>query len=984
MSLFPAAPGPRLFGLPPGEDFARTLVDGLAARLEGAPPEEWARVEIFVNTQRMRRRLLEVLAEGPARLLPRIRLITDLATDLTLADIPPPVAPLRRRLELTAAVARLLEVAPDAGPRAALFDLSDSLAALMDEMQAEGVHPETLIGLDTGSHAAHWARAQTFLKALLPYWADPAIPPDREARQRRAVEALAARWAVAPPEHPVLAAGSTGSRGATALLMRAVAALPQGALLLPGFDFDQPGAVWAALAAHPGREDHPQTRFLHLLRSLETGPEAVLPWHVGARDPARTARRALVSLALRPAPVTDQWLSEGPTLAEDLAAATEGLTLAQVPDPRREAQVIALRLRAAAEDGSRAALVTPDRTLARRVTAELGRWGIEPDDSSGAPLSLSPPGRLLRQVAAMVGMPAAPDRLIALLNHPLVAAGAQRGAHLLHAQAFDLYLRGKPLPAVDGVVLAAWVEKARGEAGGWAAWLDGCLSDLAAPGPADLGLQLERLLRVGEALVSGPEALGAEELWNKATGQACRALCDELAGASDAAAPMGAADLRAVLDTLLAARQAHDPLTPHPGVMIWGTLEARVQAADLIILAGLHEGIWPELPAQDPWLSRDMRARVGLLSPERRIGLAAHDFQQAVCGAEVMLVVARRDAEAPLVPSRWLKRLTSLLAGLGTPGQEALAAMEARGQGWLALADALDRPATEVPPAPRPAPRPPADLRPRRLSVTEVKTLIRDPYAIYARHVLGLQKLEPLRPTADARMRGILLHKVFERFVEATADALPPEDEAAALLLRIAQEVLADLPWPAERRLWLGGLRRGASEFLAAEALRRDRARPVALEQKGELTWQEPAFTLVGKADRIDLTQDGEVIIYDYKTGKSPSETQVRHFDKQLPLLALMALEGAFAGLDPVRGIAGLSHLRIGPVNEEKAVKPDAWDLDDLKPRMGGLFARYLDPGQGFTARRAMEKTTDASDYDHLSRFGEWAETDAPEPEDMA
>ncbi|WP_342069443.1 hypothetical protein [Yoonia algicola] len=311
-------------------DFANGLVAGLLARTADMAPGDLAKVEIYVNTTRMQRRIRAVFDAGPARLLPRIRLITDLANDPVSRALPPAISPLYRRLELSQFVAKLLEQQPDLAPRAALYDLSDSLAKLMDEMQGEGVSPDTIAQLDVGDQSGHWERALEFLKIITPFFDQQNEPPDKEARQRMVIEALAQRWKDAPPNHPIIIAGSTGSRGATALFMQAVAALPQGAIILPGFDFDLPSHVWDAMDDDMTTEDHPQYRFRRLMDVIGFTQNDVKTW--SDQQPIHPQRNALVSLSLRPAPVTDQWLAEGPDLG-DLHKATEGLTLVEAASP---------------------------------------------------------------------------------------------------------------------------------------------------------------------------------------------------------------------------------------------------------------------------------------------------------------------------------------------------------------------------------------------------------------------------------------------------------------------------------------------------------------------------------------------------------------------------------------------------------------------------------------------------------------------------
>ncbi len=972
-------PGPRVFGVAPGVDFPKALIAGLEERLADGAPEAWAQAEIFVNTRRMQRRMLDLLAEGPARILPRIRLITDLAHDPDLADIPPAVPALQRRLELTQLVADLITRQPDLAPRAAAFDLADSLADLMDEMQGEGVEPSRLRELDVSHMSAHWERSLTFLNIIERYFGqDAQDAPDTEARQRLVVQALAKNWEATPPQHPVIIAGSTGSRGTTALLMQAVAKLPQGALVLPGFDFDQPASVWISLSKPPenrvlAAEDHPQYRFAKLLRDLRLSRDDVKAWDSSLTQP-NSARNKLVSLSLRPAPVTDQWMVEGHKLS-DLPAACAGLTLLEAASPRQEANAIALCLRKAAEDGQKAALITPDRTLARQVGAALDRWRIEPDDSAGTPLPQTAPGRFLRHVAGLFGEKLTVEALLTLLKHPLCHAGDQRNQHMLWTRELELQLRRSGPAFPDGPALRDWTEAHEKEDGrlDWAKWLAEMLDGLDQIGHRALTDHIAHHRELAEALSTGP-AGDTSRLWGKSEGEKTLKLVEELTEQAPYGGAMSPRDYADLFRAVLNRDEARDPVAPHPNVMIWGTLEARVQGADLVILGGLNEGSWPSGTAPDPWLNREMRQDLGLLLPERQIGLSAHDYQQAIAAPEVVLSRAIRDDEAQTVPSRWLNRLTNLLNGLPNQGgPTALEEMRERGADWLHWAALLDRPDRPVDPAPRPAPRPPATARPDSLSVTRIQTLIRDPYAIYAEQILKLRPLDPLHPQPDAPLRGTLLHKVMEAFLKQNPD--PEDPNAFTQLLDTADQVFAEeAPWPAARRIWRARLARVAKGFLQDEAARQKLGHWIALERRGRMPLPG-GFTLTAEADRIDQTDDGRLVIYDYKTGKPPTDKQVKTYDKQLLLEAIMAEAGAFKdlGAGPVDCAA---YIGLGTGAGEAIVPTPADLLEETRADLLKLIAAYARPDQGYLARRSLENRTDATNYDHLSRFGEWNEGD--------
>lgn len=947
-----------IFHLPPGVDFAGEVVRGLEERMRDAAPEDWARVEIWANSPRMARLLRAGFETGPARLIPRLRLLST----ITLPGLPAAVPPLRRRLDLARLVTALITREPDLAPRENAFALAESLAALLDEMQGEGVSAGDIATLDVSDLSGHWERALRFLTIVQDYVADGGTDP--EGLRRRAVMALAEKWQETPPEHPVIVAGSTGSRGTTALFMAAVAALPRGAVILPGFEATTP---WDDLSDPATGEDHPQFRFRRFADLAGIDPADIPAWTDTA--PARPERNALVSLALRPAPVTDRWIAEGPLLGQ-LAQATKGMTLLEAPSPRIEAEAIALRLRHAVSEGRESVLISPDRMLTRQVTAALDRWDITPDDSAGMPLALSPPGRLLRQVADLRAAPVTGAALMALLKHPLTHMGAGRGDHLLATHLLELHLRRHGPAFPDGASLRALGSTP------WHEWLAGILDDLPAPGEGPLSDHVTRHIVLAERIAAGSEATSGT-LWDGPAGREARDYVDGLVAEADAGGPMDAHDYAVLFADIIAAGEVRTPDKGHPLVRILGPREARECTADLVILAGLNEGTWPALPMPDPWLNRAMRLRAGMLLPERQVGLSAHDFQQAIAAPEVWLTRSIRSDEAETVASRWLARLTNLLSGLPDQGgRDALAAMKGEGARWIAGAQALSVPQAAVPPASRPSPAPPVAQRPKRLSVTGIETLLRDPYAIYAETVLRLRPLDPLSPAPDAPMRGTILHRVFELLLREGFD--PDHPDAARHLIDTATHVLGeDCPWPLMRRLWRARVARVADWFTEGERARRAKATPHLFEQRGEAEIADTGVTLSVKADRIDLTPEGAALIYDYKTGAPPSVKQQEVFSKQLLLTAALIEAGGIEALGAVP-VAGAAFIGLG--TEPKVVPAPLADHppERVRDELATLLRFWANPGQGYTARMAMMRESDTGTYDHLSRFGEWDLADKP------
>jgi double-strand break repair protein AddB len=799
---------------------------------------------------------------------------------------------------------------------------------------------------------------------------------------RHVVETYATHWDKNPTNQTILIAGSTGSRGATALFMKAVSKLPNGAVILPGVDDELPREVWSALKTKKFTLDHPQAGFAKLFNSLNIDFDDVGPWHES--DAKNIDRNKLISLALRPAPITNQWLEYGPRLKPYLSKATQNLELIEADTIKEEALTIATRLRYAAEVGQEAVLISPSRNLTRRVNANLERWGIEADDSAGIPLQLSTTGIFLRSLAKCFGNPTSSHDFLALLKHPLTHSGKNRNIHNLMVMEIEVgqfngtkILRGGP-PFIDFDLLSGWASKDPSKEI-WSQWLSNIFQPLQTAREMELYEWLHLLKKTAENLSDSPEITHESKVWEKDSGVAALKTLDQIMTQSVSSGLMSSIEFNAFLRSALNQELRPEAQSSNPLISIWGTLEARVQSKDLVILGGLNEDTWPTKSSHDMWLNRDMRKQLSLLLPERRIGLSAHDFQQAISSANVVLSRSLRDGDTPSTPSRWLIRITNLMNGLKDEGPQTLEEMRNSGNYWLNCARSLDKVAEnkKVPFEMRPSPIPPKHARLKKLSVTQIKDLVRDPYKIYASVILNLKKLEPLGKQADAIERGNTIHTILEEFIKQTKNEFP--EDASDLFMKITNNVLKkDVPWPAARRLWLARMHAVSSSFINEEIKRRTQGVNIALERRGEMDFHDLKFKLTAKADRIDQGKGG-LRLYDYKASKPPSLGDIQYFDKQLQLEAMIAFHSGFNKIQK-QSIEHLEYISLGPDLKKQAIDIDDQEVSKILNEFRSLILIYNDTNKGFTARDKIQFLKHMSDYDQLSRKGEWQDSDIPNP----
>ena len=987
-----------IFSISPSRSFVDVLAAGIMAETSG-DPLALSDYLILLPTRRACRALRDAflrLSDGKAMLLPQMQPMGDVdedelvlgegfdgAGDIDPLGFLPAISPLHRQLLLTSLVMQMPQGDDKPTPGQAAR-LAGELAQLLDQVQTEQVSLDNLEGLVASEYAEHWQKTLDFLEIIRRHWPDMleiegAVDPG--TRRNQLLVAQGKAWATKPPKFNVIAAGSTGSVPATATLLHVIAKMPKGRVILPGLDRHLDADDWGAVQED---ETHPQYGLARLLNMMETRRDAVKEW--GAADPVllgptpiNIGREVLISETLRPATTTDAWRK----LPEFDIAALSGVKRLDCPTSAVEAGVISLMMREALETPAKTvALITPDRVLARRVALDLRRWEVDVDDSAGRPLGTTPPGSFLRLIADTVMQDLSPVSLLATLKHPLASLNQSPGQFRRHIRRLEYQiLRGpKPDKGIAGlqVALGLITEKSREESLALVGQLEealGPMMALMASGEVALKDLLDAHIRAAETLAASDKLTGIERLWTGDAGEALAVFVADLRDAGDHLTNLNPREYPALLETLMTAHAVRPQFGKHPRLFIWGPLEARLQQADLIILGGLNEGTWPLEPNPDPWMSRPMRKTFGLPLPERRVGLSAHDFCQALAAKNVVMTRANKVAGQPTVPSRWLSRLDVVLAKIGLLHR--LDPDQPLQTWWEELGFAKGTPIS------MPEPRPPLAARPRQLSVTRIETWMRDPYSIFAGNILKLKPLEPLEADPGAADRGTFIHEALEKFIEKFPTGnLPPNAES--ILIEIGQTSFSPaISKPAVRAFWWPRFQRIVKWFLMEETKRRSQGRYLSkTESMGRHKISAPYadFTLTAKADRIDQMEDGGFSIIDYKTGKPPTVKDIEAgYAPQLSLEAGMLMQGAFEGL-PAGDVQELAYWQLSggdPAGKIQVYKKDIAAI--AVTALEGLSALVVAFDNVDTPYRATPKAEHASrfnDYEHLSRIAEWARVD--------
>jgi ATP-dependent helicase/nuclease subunit B len=940
-------------------------------------------------------------------------------------DIPPKLAELDRRLTLARLVAAWAKSPVSAplvvGGPASTLALAGDLARLMDDMVTRGVGWEALDGLVPDQLDKYWQHSLAFLRIARQAW--PAhlkeIQKIEPAARRDLLIEAEARRLTAHHDGPVIAAGSTGSMPATAKFLHAVSALPQGAVVLPGLDTDLDDDAWQLIGGikdaqgkftTPPASNHPQFAMHALLHrfGIRRGDVEILG------EPAAHGRDVLVSEAMRPSNATAEWhrrLAQ-PDIADKISRGMTNLAVIEAANPEMEALAIAVAMREARHLNKSAALVTPDRALARRVMAALGRWNLAFDDSGGDALMETSAGIFARLAAEAVAKQLEPPTLLALIKHPLCRLGGSQSKFKDAVEALELaLLRGTRPPAGSGG-LARDFDRFRAELaklrGGETSSLHPSeprirLRDKELDRAQSLIAALQRALAPLESLSSSKpydfaelakrhrdvlielsrDQHGVALVFEGDQGLALASAFDDLPGGQAQSGLMvQLTDYPDVFQTAFGDRMVRRPEAANAHLRIYGPLEARLTQSDRVILGGLVEGVWPPAPRIDPWLSRPMRHELGLDLPERRIGLSAHDFAQLLGTDDVILSHAAKVGGAPSVASRFLHRLEAVA------GEARWDAAKAAGEKYVRFANELDRPA-KVEPILQPAPKPPRATRPLKLSVTAIEDWLRDPYTIYAKYILRLAPLDPVDMPLSAADRGSAIHDALGEFTQTFATTLP--DDPAGALRGIGEKYFAPLmERPEARALWWPRFRRIAAWFADWEIVRRGNVSAIDAEIRGEIPIRldnERTFVLSARADRIERRHDGTFAILDYKTGQPPTGKQVRMgLSPQLTLEAAILREGGFANIPANASVSELVYVRLSgnnPPGEQKTLElkinkgdqaqpPDA-AADYARQELEKLIRKFEDETQAYTSLNLSMWSNRYGSYDDLARIKEWS-----------
>ncbi|MBX7146620.1 MAG: double-strand break repair protein AddB [Alphaproteobacteria bacterium] len=967
----------KIFTIPSGINFVQAIAERLLEETK-SDPLELTHYTILLPTKRSCLLLQEAFIHTDkvdALFLPKIKPLGDLSeNDFSLIpdhqinglSILPGIDPTKRILLL----AKLIVEKTEINFNKALF-LAKDLFKFLDEIQKERINFYEFNEIISANYALHWQQIFNFLKILFHEW--PKILKEEKCldvveRQNILLEQQAKIWKENPPKFPVWVAGSTGSVPATAELMKVVSHLPLGYIILPGLNLNLDDNLQKEIREDPC---HPYYGMLNLLSNLNYKLSDVRPWPLeDANIPLK--RNALLNQVFYPASVVTKW-DQLKRKWTDIDKAVENLKLVLCANSKEEAEIIAIILREALEKSNqKVALVTADRKLARRVTAELRRWSITVESGVGLSLDKTKTGEFLKLLTSLV-LHQTYTTWLSIFKHPLTSMGFSKEYFLEAVKEIELKLLRGSFITED---LETLIKKA------YDLNLDKASNILEKTKIIfhdffgllkDNHVNLEKLIQthiiLAESLVTTDKVPGYEILWSDHDGNSVLNFLINMISTNSNISLSTGKDYFDFFNYFLAEHIIYKDYNVNSRLSILSPFEARLYQADLMILGGLNEGVWPSEPEFDPWLNRNMRTILGLPLPERYIGLSAHDFFQLACAPSVVMTRSLKKDAVVTTPSRWVKRLQIFLKSLG---KEIL--VPNNWIEWRKMSNHIESISNFSPPYPKP----PVHLRPRKLSVTQLQKLLHNPYIIYVETILKLSPLEPLEPIPNASIRGTLIHTILEKFLyDYERNHIPdPYNYLIALGKKIFSSLLF---YPTVWGFWWPRYERVAQWFIKSLEFYKDKKLRTFLEISGQytLTLSLGDYVLTAKADRIDLMKDGGLTIIDYKTGSIPSMRKVNQgFYPQLILEAIIAKAKGFSLIKESNKIQKLEFWKITGRNPAVEVINLPFDIDNLIEEHHEGIKKFLESFDDVNTAYPISVDYQTNDYiksyQHLARMKEW------------
>jgi ATP-dependent helicase/nuclease subunit B len=958
---------PNIFNIPANYHFFESLFDWLQENFS----DRLSEVKIFLPNRRSCRQLTQIFIEKKLNaFLPKIKAISDLSYE-DFFDLPADsetkniiddllqikvISGIDHLFFLTKEIEKLSVFGSEIEFNQA-FKISLILKDLFDEIERAEIDLKKLTEIDDSDLSSHRQLTLDFLKNFQVQIKNSLLKENiffTTSYQNFIVEKFTELLQKNGSKTPLVIAGSTGSMSFGKKLIKAISQQKNGYVVLHSLLADKKNF---------GAENHPQFFLNQLLGFLEIEKNSVKKIAKENFLLSSNNRLDLLSLLMLPSFESLKWQNVQAYLNEKTAIEDleKNFKLIETKNEIEEAKIIALILAESTTQKKKSAVITNNRKLADLLKLELQKTSLPFNDTRNLGVFNSKLINFLLLILELIESEFNSHSLLATLKNPLCYHSQNK--EIIADFEIKILRQERLKPGIDGIKEKLKIVDQK-ELNNF--FEDFCSKLIIHPKPVEghderyfnkfdmaksLSSKIQDLIKITEnlskkswqkLLEEEPAQIELFEFFEELKSQNNLKISDN--------------NFLASLKDLLTQISFFEKSDATSSIQILSTIEARLLNYDLVIIASLNEGEFPEIET-DNWLGKKIRKDLEIERSAKKTGQNAYDFCNYLSNQRIVLTRSEVRNGATLIASPFLLKFRTLCQKIGAnlnSGEEYFNFLKNSQSNESKLA----RQETN--------PKPKIEFRPKKLSITEISKLISDPYTIYAKKILELRELEKIDHESSYAEFGSFVHKALEDFIKN-----PHQND----FLEKSEEIFTKYFFSEEAKLtWLPKFKNIFVDFLRKNEEFSDYKNYVEIPVKIKIGEN----LISGKIDRLISNETGLVQIFDYKTGEIPTKKSVTSgAEPQLTIAMLAIVEGLIESelknvdLDKIDSLnywklsasSGSEIKEMCDKNSEIKILYSAAKLGLAK-----LFEYFSDKENGYISA-PNKKNYKKNEYSHLARI---------------
>ncbi len=919
---------PNVFNIPANYHFFESLFD-LAEKKFG---EQLPEVKFFLPNRRSCREFREIFLAKKSTFLPQIKAISDISYEDFFDFLPNQTAKDEidelLQINVLQGLDYLFFLSKEIQKQSVFgedldfehaFKIALNLQNLFDEIEREEIDLSKLNEIDDSNLSQHRLLTLDFLKNFHVKIKNSLLKKNiffASASQNFIIQKFVSLLENQGSKAPIVIAGSTGSVSFSAKLIRAIS--QKNYVVLYG-----------ATNENFTEENHPQFFLNRLIQFLKIEKKTITQIAEEKFCLSSNTRQNLISLMVLPSAETLKWQEIYKHLdiektAQDL---TKNFRLIEAKNEIEEAKIIKLILHEALQNNKTTALITNNDKLASLVKLELTQDNLPFNDARNLSIFNSHLVNFLLLILELIESDFNSHSLLAILKNPLCSHSKDK--EILADFEIKILRQDRANSGLDGIKKKLKDEEVLRE------FFNKFCFELVS-GSHTLASHTASLIKTAENL--------SKKTWSQLLEQepAQIELFEFFEKLKTQQIALDKKNLLSLFKNLLSQVSYFEKSDAGAPIQILSTIEARLLNYDLVVIASLNEGDFPQIESEN-WLGKKIKKDLGIDRTLKKVGQSAYDFCNYLSNESVVLTRCKSSNGAVLIESPFLLKFKTICQKIGV-------SLDCGEKYFALLAKQNSSESRQIEPA---NPKPKIEIRPKKISVTEISKLLSSPYDIYAKKILQLEELEKIDFEPSYAEFGSFIHEALEEFVKNPKDAN---------FFKKAEEIFEKYFLFSEAKLiWWPKFENIFADFV------KENERFLNFKNRVEISAELAVLdvTIRGKIDRTITNDEGETEIFDYKTGQVPSKIDVlRGANPQLTIAALMLAEEKISALNYWK-------LSSSSPSEIKKICDNSEEILILtaaaKAGLTKLFEFFTNEENGYLAT---ENST-YGDYQNLARIEE-------------